>query len=73
MKVSYAKSKGTYDPVIRDANGNDAPSVVDEVVTNNSEVPRVGIRAIHEDVSPVIAWPVYEVTRLAGWDGPPGR
>ena len=69
VKVSYAKSKGAYDPVIRDANGNDAPSFVDEVVTNNSEVPRVGIRALHEDASPVIAWPVYEVTRsLAGTD-----
>ena len=61
VKVSYAKP-GTG-AVIEDANGNDAPGFTDRAVTNNSQIPRVSIRAVYPDASPLIARPEFEFTR----------
>ena len=61
VKVTYAKP-GTG-AVIEDANGNDAPGFTDRAVTNNSQIPRVSIRAVYPDASPLIARPEFEFTR----------
>ena len=64
VKVSYAKP--STDPVLEDTAGNDAPDFTDEAVTNNSAIPRVSIRAVHADTSPLIALPSFELTRTGG-------
>ena len=61
LKVSYEKP-GTGG-VIEDANGNDAASFTDLAVVNNSSVPRVGIRAVHDDATPGIAHAEFKVVR----------
>ena len=61
LKVSYEKP-GTGG-VIEDANGNDAASFTDLAVVNNSSLPRVSIRAVHDDATPGIAHAEFEVTR----------
>ena len=60
VKVSYAKP--VSDP-LQDLAGNEAPDFTDRSVTNNSAIPRISIRALHADASPVIAEPEYEITR----------
>ena len=59
--VSYAKP-GTG-AVIQDTNGNDAASFTNRPASNNSAVPRVSIRAVYPDTSPLIARPEFEFTR----------
>ena len=61
LKVSYDKP-GTGG-VIEDANGNDAASFSDLAVLNNSSVPRVSIRAVHDDATPGIAHAEFKVLR----------
>ena len=61
VKVSYTKPGS--DPVLEDVVGNDLASFTDQAVTNNSTIPRVSIRAVHDDASPGIAHAELEVTR----------
>ena len=61
VKVTYAKPQSGM--VLQDLAGNDAAGFTDQSVTNNSEVPRVSIVAVHADASPGIADPVFRVTR----------
>ena len=58
VKVSYAAP--TTGGKLQDRAGNALASFADQAVTNNSTVPRVSIRAIYPDVSPVIAFPWFE-------------
>ena len=61
VKVSYTKpSSGA---VIEDLAGNDAADFTDLDVTNNSTVPRVSIEAVYDDATPLLAPPVFRVTR----------
>ena len=59
--------KVSYDPPssdkLQDVAGNDAPAFTDQSVTNNSAIPRITIRALHSDASPLIAEPEFEITR----------
>ncbi len=61
LKVSY--DKPGIGRVIEDANGNDSPSFTDLAVVNNSSVPRVSIRAVHDDATPGIAHAEFKVVR----------
>ena len=68
VKVSYAKPGSGA--VIEDLGGNDAASFMNLVVTNNSTVPRVSIEAVYDDATPLIAPPVFKVTRDIASDAP---
>ena len=61
VKVRY--DKPATGAVIEDATGNDAAGFPYRTVTNNSLVPRVSIRAVYPDASPLIARPAFEFTR----------
>ena len=61
VKVKY--DKPATGAVIEDATGNDAAGFPYRAVTNNSAVPRVSIRAVYADASPLIARPAFEFTR----------
>ena len=60
VTVTYTKPASG---VIEDAAGNDAGPLTDEAVTNNSQVPRVTVAAVHPDATPGIANPVFRVIR----------
>ena len=60
VKVSYAKPVSNP---LADLAGNEAPDFTDRSVTNNSAIPRISIRALHADASPLIAEPEYVITR----------
>ena len=69
VTVTYTKPASG---VIEDAAGNDAGPLTDEAVTNNSQVPRVTIAAVHPDATPGIANPVFRVIRSEHGRGGPG-
>ena len=60
VKVSYTVpgSGGK----LQDRAGNDLASFTDQIVTNHSAIPRVGIEALHDDATPVIALPRFRFT-----------
>ena len=61
VKVSYAKPGSGA--VLEDLGGNEASSLYDQAVTNNSAIPRVSIEAVHPDATPLIAHMEFRVTR----------
>ncbi|MCY4555060.1 MAG: SwmB domain-containing protein [Chloroflexi bacterium] len=60
VKVSYTVP-GSGDK-LQDRAGNDLASFTDQAVTNNSDIPRIGIEALYSDATPMIALPSFRFT-----------
>ena len=60
VKASYTVP-GSGDK-LQDRAGNDLASFTDQAVTNNSDIPRIGIEALYSDATPMIALPSFRFT-----------